>query len=387
MHKKLTKKRIRKIAVLSGKRGGFGALITLMQAIDADPGLKLELIVTDMHLSPLFGNTVIEVEKWFKKPHRVDLKQVNDSASARSNALGRCVIEMTKVLSKIKPDILVTIGDRGEVLSSCIAAMELNIPIAHILGGDVVGNRDGNRIHSITKLANLHFPSSKDSYKRILRLGEEPWQIFSYGSTYIDLVVEKKFTPNIEVRKKYGLDSDEEYIICIQHPMTLQEDRSYAEMNALLMALKKIKTKTIIVYPCSDQGYKGILRSIDKHCNTKQFSVHKNIEAVDFWGLMDGASLFIGNSSSGLMETPYFNLPSVTIGHRQDGRVRDNNVIISDPTTSAIIKAVNKARSLQFRKKIKNNYVFGKGNAGVKIAKILKTISLDEKLLMKKITF
>ncbi len=381
------KKKKRKIAVVTGKRGGFGALMTLMRAINEDSQMELSLIVTDMHLSSFFGDTAREVEKEFVVSAKVDLRQCGDGGLERSIALGRCVSEMASTLSKIKPDIVVLLGDRGEVLSTAIAAMELNIPIAHILGGDVAGNRDGNRIHAITKLANIHFPSSKDSYKRILKLGEDPRRVFSFGSTYIDLILKKEFTDNKEVRKKYKIAQDEEYFICIQHPMTFQEDRSYKEMKMLLKVLEKQKTKTFIIYPCSDQGYEGTVKAINEFSDVPHFSIHKNIEALDFWGLMSDASLFIGNSSSGLMETPYFNLPAVNIGSRQNGRIRDMNVLDASPTPSSILKAIKKVTNSRFKKNIKNNFVFGKGDAGCKIARVLKNIKVDDGLLMKKITY
>ena len=381
------KKRPRKIAILTGKRGGFGALIGVMKLIAKDPALKFDLIVTDMHLSPKFGSTVQEVEKWFKVSSRIDLEQSNDSARERAKALGRAVIKMVEVLTKLKPDILLTLGDRGEVLSAAIAALELNIPIAHILGGDVAGNRDGNRIHAITKLAHLHFPSSQDSYQRILKLGEEPWRVHNVGASYIDYIVAKKYTPNKAVRKKYHLGPREDYFICIQHPMTMQEGRSYDEMYQLLSALKSYGTRTIIVYPCSDQGYQGTLAAINKFKNVPFFDVYKNIEALDFWGLQSGAKLFIGNSSSGLMETPYFKLPTVNIGNRQKGRIHDNNVIDASPKPTAILSAINRALSKSFRSKISNHHVFGNGQAGKKIVAVLKNVEINDKLLMKKITF
>ncbi len=378
----------RTIAVLTGKRGGFGAMITLVQALEADPAIMVEPIATDMHLSPFFGETVQEVERSFGPTHRVPTEQKDDTSEERAKTLARTMNGMIEVLSKIKPDMLVTLGDRGEVLAAANAALELNIPVAHILGGDMAGNRDGVRIHAITKLAHLHFPSNKDACRRILKLGEEKWRVFDFGSTYIDLVVQKKYTPNAEVRRKYDISPDEPYILCIQHPTTLAEADSYGEAKAVYQALKNTGMKTVIIWPCSDQGYSLVLKALDEFQDEPQFKVHKNIEAQDFWGLMEGASAMVGNSSSGLMETPYFNLPSVTVGHRQDGRARDTNVIVADdPTVAKIERAIKKALSPAFRKKIKNHYVFGKGNAGPRIAKVLKTVPLGSKLLRKKITF
>ncbi|MEY4747488.1 MAG: hypothetical protein RLZZ416_537 [Candidatus Parcubacteria bacterium] len=378
----------RTIAVLTGKRGGFGAMITLVEALKKSRGVRVVPITTDMHLLPYFGNTVQEVEKWYGKTTRVPTLQKGDSNLERGSTLARTMQGLLTVLNKIQPDILVTLGDRGEVLAACNAALELNIPVAHILGGDVAGNRDGVRIHAITKLAHLHFPSSHDAYERILKLGEEKWRVFDFGSTYIDLVVKKQYTPERIVRKTYGIKPDEPYILCIQHPTTLNEKNSYAEAKAVYAALKCKGRRTLIVWPCSDQGYSLVLKALDEFKSVPQFSIHKNIEVQDFWGLMAGASAMVGNSSSGLMETPYFNLPSVTVGHRQDGRVRDTNVItVLDAKPENILAAINRATSKSFKKNLKNHHVFGRGSAGKKIAKVLSTIALGDKLLRKIITF
>lgn len=378
----------RTIAVLTGKRGGFGAMLTLMRKIEEDPNLNLELIVTDMHLSPMFGMTVNEITKSFPKMHRVDLKQEGDSGEARSEALGRAVIGFTKTLSSIKPDLFVVLGDRGEVLAAATAALELNIPIAHILGGDVAGNRDGIRIHAITKLAHLHFPANQDAYERILALGEESWRVSNFGSTYIDLPVRGEYTKNADARASHGIEPEEPYILCIQHPMTLDESRSYTEAKAVYGALAEKGLKTIVVWPCSDQGYEGVLKALAEFEDASNFRIFKNIEAPDFWGLMEGASLMIGNSSSGLMETPYFNLPSITVGKRQEGRERDTNVItVIDPTRENLLDAIDRALSPDFHGSLQNHYLFGKGNAGARIADVLRMVELGDKLLRKQITF
>ena len=378
---------MRKIAVFSGKRGGFGALMHLMKLIENDSETSLNLIVTDMHLSKFFGYTANEVKKFFKISAKIQLNQKNDTGLSRGIALGDCVTQTTKVLNKLKPDILVLLGDRGEVLSAAIAAMELNIPIAHILGGDLAGNRDGNRIHAISKLAHIHFPSSIDSFKRIINLGEEKWRVHNYGATYIDHIVKKKYTSNVQVRENLKIKKDEKYITCIQHPTTLNEDQSFIESNILFNVLKKTNFKIFLIYPCSDQGYLGVIKAINKFSLHKNFNIYQNIEALDIWGLMEGASLFIGNSSSGLMETPYFNLPAINLGMRQNGRVRDMNVINSKYEEAEIKIAIQKALSDSFNKKLKNNYIFGKGNASEKIFNIIKNIQIDKKLIMKKMTY
>ncbi len=377
---------MRKIAILTGKRGGFGALLGIMQLLDTHPDMSFELIATDMHLSKQFGETIKEVEGWFSVAHKLDMEQAGDTGPDRARALGRLQTKMVDVLEKSKPDILLLLGDRGEVLSAAIAAMELSIPVAHILGGDVAGNRDGNRIHAITKLAHIHFPSSQESADRIVKLGEEPWRVHNAGATYVDFIVQKKFTPNDVVRAKYNL-GDAPYQILLQHPMTLQESNSYDEAKAVLEAAKRTGLQTIVVYPCSDQGYQGVLKAIDEYRDTPGFQIHKNIEAVDFWGLQSGAELFLGNSSSGLMETPYFDLPAVNVGKRQTGRLRDVNVIDAEPETDKILAAIGRARSSAFRARIVNHFLFGDGHASEKIVRILGEIQIDDRLLSKRMSY
>lgn len=377
---------MRKVAILTGKRGGFGAMLGIMQLLDRDPEMTFELIVTDMHLSKQFGETVHEVEKWFSVAHKLDLAQQGDSGPERAHALTRCMGQMVNVLTSSRPDILLLLGDRGEVLSAAIAAFELNIPVAHILGGDVAGNRDGNRIHAITKLAHLHFPSSQNAHDRILNLGEEPWRVHNFGATYVDFIVQKKYTPHAAVREKYRL-GDQPYLLLLQHPMTLQEEGSYQEAKAVLEAAKQTGLQTIVIYPCSDQGYAGTLNAIDEYANTPTFQIHKNIEALDFWGLQERAECLLGNSSSGLMEAPYFNLPTVNVGQRQRGRLRDENVVDVEPDTQKILLAIERARSSDFRKRLINHHLFGDGHASERIVDVLKTVPLDNRLLEKRIAY
>lgn len=378
----------RVIAVLTGKRGGFGAMITLVQALKRDTRVRVVPITTDMHLLPLFGETVKEVESWYGKTKRVPTHQKNDSNLERASTLARTMSGIADVLAEVRPDVLVTLGDRGEVLAAANAALELNIPVAHILGGDVAGNRDGVRIHAISKLAHLHFPSSRDSYERLLKLGEEKWRLFDFGSTYIDLIVERKYTKNDVARKKYAIGRREPYAICIQHPTTLKESDSYKEARAVFEALKRWGGRAVVVWPCSDQGYGLVLKALKEYEHAPKLSIHKNIEVQDFWGLMEGASFMVGNSSSGLMETPYFGIPSVTVGHRQDGRIRDTNVVeVREQTPEKILRGINRALSPAFKGNLKNHFVFGKGKAGVRIAEVLATIPLGETLRRKKITF
>lgn len=384
------KNKRRKICVFSGKRGGFGSLIRTMDLIKKDPDLELQLVVTDMHLSDKFGKTLCEVEKIFKADAKIDMAQNSGSSVHRSEAIGVCLEKTSRALYKLRPDILLVIGDRGEVLAAMIAANNLHIPVAHIQGGDISGNLDEIFRHAMTKLSHIHFPSTEESARRIEKMGEEKWRIHVVGDTHLDLITNKQYTDNAEVKKKFGLGEDEKYLIIVQHSVNTEPEKSYGQMKYTLKAVEKTNLKTIVIYPCSDQGYEGIIKAINKHKKNKNFKIYKNIEAPDFLGLMEGAEVLIGNSSSGIIEAPMFKLPVVNIGDRQKGRLRDFNVIdIEGGNEKEIFNAIRHAMfNKEFRESLKNcGKIYGKGKAGEKIMKVLKNIKIDEKLLKKRMVY
>jgi UDP-N-acetylglucosamine 2-epimerase (non-hydrolysing)/GDP/UDP-N,N'-diacetylbacillosamine 2-epimerase (hydrolysing) len=282
-----------------------------------------------------------------------------------------------EVLSSVKPDIFLVLGDRGEVLAAVVAALHLGIPVAHIQGGDISGNVDELMRHAITKLSHLHFPATVDSAERISKMGEDPKRIHVVGDPHIDFIVQRRFTSGAIVREKYGLGTDR-FLIVLLHPETddIAGNRSLAD--AVLGAAAASGLRTLVTYPCSDPGYQGVLDSIAKFESLPSFAVFKNIEAVDFWGLLSEAAALLGNSSSGLIEAPYFCLPVVNVGRRQTGRVRCTNVIDSDSTPEALRVALGKALQPEFRMKLqeRRDYPFGDGYAGEKIIRLLKTVDL-----------
>lgn len=379
----------RKVAVISGKRGGFGAMLPLMKAIDSREDMELILIVTDQHLYKEFGETVKEVEKWFRVGYKLYLDQKDDEPVSRAIAIGRCVEKMAETFEECKPDILVVLGDRGEVLAGVVSAINMKIPVAHIQGGDISGCVDEFVRHAITKMSHLHFPSTETSAMRIRRMGEEEWRIHVVGDCHLDEIAMGNFTPPEEIAKKFKLNLDEPIIIALQHPVTTEPERSYEHMKALCNALKKLKLQTVAVYPCSDHGYKGIIQAIEELREESWVRIYKNIDCHDFWGLENVASVFVGNSSAGLIETPFFRLPSVTIGKRQEGRERAENCIYSEPETESIYEAIKYCLYDEtFKQIVKNcSQPFGDGTAWKKILEVLSTVEIDSKLFEKKMTY
>lgn len=382
----------RKICVFSGKRGGFGAYVSLMRLIESDPDLQLQILLGDMHASKEFGNTADEVRKSFSNAI-IEIVEMGtgrqDSPLSRAENLGVCLTKSARAIFKLNPDIVMVHGDRGEHLMVAFAAVNLGKAVTHTQGGEVSGNIDDIQRHAITKLAHLHFPETELAAKRIVGLGEEKWRIHRVGSVYIDRIVKKMYVPNNEARSKYGLKPDEDYFIVIFHPDTFESRESnYQTMKNLLSILEKTGSRSIVVYPCSDPGYQEIIKAINEAKNNPAFLIFKNIENLDFLGLMAGARAIAGNSSSALKEAPYFKLAALDIGRRQEGREKEGNVHTVGNSIKDIEKGLN---FILYNRKFKSGlkrcgHILGDGRASEKILKIIKTIDLNDKLLRKHIT-
>src|ERR1700689_768677 len=210
----------RKIMVLTGKRGGFGAMKPMLRLLRDDPAFELQLVVTDQHVSERFGRTVQEIETEFPVAAAVDMDQKDDKPESRARALGICLQGMADTLARLKPDLCVPYGDRGEVLAAATAATALNIPIAHIQGGDISGSQDEIIRHAVTKLSHLHFPSTEESAERIRRMGEEDWRIHVVGDNHIDLIAAGEYAQPAEVMRELGLDLTHPVIVVLQHSET-----------------------------------------------------------------------------------------------------------------------------------------------------------------------
>lgn len=382
-------KRKKHICLISGKRGGFGAMLPTMELINSSSEMKLSVIATDQHLYEKFGKTIDELKSKIQLTCSIDLEQAGDSNADRGEAVGVCLQKMSRILEKIKPDILLVIGDRGEVFASCIAAHNLRIAIAHVQGGDISGSLDEPVRHAITKLAHIHFPSTELSASRILKMGEEPWRIHTVGDTHIDQIFSSNPAPEDLVAKKYSITADKPTLLVLQHSDSTVANDSYIQMQETMNAVCTLGLRTIVVYPCSDQGFEGIMRSIENFRNFSHISIHKNIPAEEFIALQKLASCFVGNSSAGLIEAPYFGLPTVNVGDRQIGRERCANVIDVPYDHHLIKTAIDKSLyDKSFRACCsKIRAPFGDGQACRKIVDILENTSLGSKLLNKRMTY
>ncbi len=343
-----------------------------------------------MHLVEQFGKTINEVHKWSKNTYSIETSINSDSKVARAKSIGLGLVSFPQLLDQIKPDIVLVLGDRGEVLAMVIAAMELNIPIAHLFGGDVCqGGVDEPVRHAITKIANIHLTSNRESADRILKMGEEKWRVNHVGSPVLGLITKKRFSSPKKIQEKFGLNLKKPVLLLLQHSVTWQVEEVEMQISNTMKAIDHFAYQTIAIYPCSDPGYEAIIRTLTEYRDKPYFQLYKNIEFEDFWGLINVASAFIGNSSAGVMETPSFKTPFINIGIRQEGRLRADNVIDVTHDKKQIMEAIEFAL---FDKKFKervNKCVspYGDGKASDRIVSILRNVKINGSLIKKKMTY
>jgi UDP-N-acetylglucosamine 2-epimerase (non-hydrolysing)/GDP/UDP-N,N'-diacetylbacillosamine 2-epimerase (hydrolysing) len=296
---------------------------------------------------------------------------------------------MSEVLDRLKPDICVLYGDRGEVLSTAQAATAMGIPIAHIQGGDLSGSVDEQVRHAVTKLAQIHFPSIEASAERIRRMGEEAWRVHVVGDNHIDLLVAGQYVSRSEVASLLGLDAAKPIAVVLQHSETTAPDQAYEQMVETLIPVRNSGIQAVVVHPCSDVGYGGVIRAIEELAVGPQFHVRVNLDAPVFWGLLAMASVLVGNSSAGIIETPTFGLPAINVGRRQEGRLCAENVIHVPHDRMSIAGALGKAlHDSEFRRAAAGcQQLYGDGRAGERIVRILKDIELNDALMIKRMTY
>lgn len=381
---------MRKIAVVTGTRAEYGPLRLLMKAIEKNKELELIPLITGMHLLPEYGNTYKLVEKEFSKSIKIPMSLEGDTLKDMAFYLSSGIKNFATYFSKNPPDIVVVTADRSEQLAAALAALYLNIPIAHINGGDVSGGTiDESVRHAITKMAHIHLAYTKTTAERIRKMGEEKNRIYITGTLAVEAILKTKLKSRNEIFSAYNLDPQKTTFLVVQHPITILKDKGYSEMKELFLALNILKEQTILVYPNCDAGGKKFITLIEKHRNRKYLRIFKNLPHEDYLSFMKSVDVMIGNSSSGIVEAPTLKTPVINIGDRQQGRERSKNILDVKPTKDNIIKSVHYVLiNKEFQRRVKNCVnVFGEGNASKKIINILKNLEIDDKLLTKRITY
>ncbi|KEI06966.1 UDP-N-acetylglucosamine 2-epimerase (hydrolyzing) [Clostridium botulinum C] len=380
----------RKIAVITGTRADYGIYYSVLKAIENHKDLELHLIVCGMHLSPEFGMTINEIEKdGFKIDDKIDTILSSDSGEAMAKSIGITLMGLTQSLDRIKPDILLILGDRGEMMAGALAAIHMNIPVAHIHGGEVTGTVDESIRHSITKLSHIHFPANEDSRERIIKMGEEKKNVYVVGAPGIDYIKNTEYLSREEVLRRFNLKDDKIFILT-QHPVTTEKDMVVYQIEETLSAIAELGIQTIISYPNSDNGGREIIKVIEKYREKYDFlKVFKNLSQVEYLSLLNTADIMIGNSSSGIIEAPSFKLPVINIGTRQQGRLRACNIIDVSYNRKEILSAIDKVLyNEEFKKELKKcENPYGDGHSGERIADILSKVDINHQLIQKRITY
>lgn len=337
----------RHVLVVSGSRADYSLLYWPMRLLAADPAFRLSIAATGMHLSHAHGHTLDQFERdGFSVAARIPTL-VDDSDVEVARAIGRGVIGFVDVLQNLKPDLMLVLGDRFEILAAAEAAFVQHIPIAHLCGGDVTnGALDDGFRHAITKMASLHFVTTEDAARRVRQLGEMPSRVFNVGSSGIDFILRGERLGRAELERQLGHALPGRFLLVTFHPVTLDPVPSLDQVAALIGALADLPSDMgiIFTYANADAGGAGINDMIAAFAQKRpQTFAHPSLGPLRFHSLMALAAAVVGNSSSGLYEAPSFSVPTVNIGRRQDGRPRASSVIDCPPERTAIAAAINRA--------------------------------------------
>jgi UDP-hydrolysing UDP-N-acetyl-D-glucosamine 2-epimerase len=392
----------RKVAVFTGNRAEYGLQYPVLKGVHQHPELDCHLLVSGAHLEESFGRTLEEIRSdGFHIDSEVKINMGSDSKTSTANAIGSGVLSISSALQKFMPDIFVVSADRFEGFAALIASTQMNIPTAHIEGGDITegGALDDSVRHAMTKLAHLHFTTNQQSSNRILAMGEESWRVHTVGFPVIDLIAEKRYATLDEVVKKLSLDLTRPIILFTQHSVTTEFEDSFTQLKPSLDAIRELSSRgiqIIMTYPNNDAGGESIISSIKtlESESLPGIQVHRSLGRYTYHGVLalawkaDVKVACVGNSSSGIKETPAFGCPTVNIGSRQEGRLRGNNVLDTGYSCKEIVSAVERCfDNKDFREKCrKTNNPYYLGDAGKKIASVLSSVPLDQKLLRKLMT-
>ena len=387
----MNKKRI--IAVVITARPSYSRIKTALKAIQAHPDLDLKLIVAASALLDRYGSAVDYIEKdGFSVSNRVFMVLEGENPTAMAKTTGIGIIELSTVFDNLQPDVVVSIADRFETMSTAIAASYMNIPLAHIQGGEVTGNIDEKVRHAITKLSDLHLVASPKAEERVIRMGEKPETVFVTGCPSIDLAVDVKNSNSMpfDPYLKYGgvgksPDLSKGYIVVLQHPVTTEHHEAREQVNQTLSAVNQQDLPVLWFWPNVDAGADGTskgIRTFRETQNTDRMHFFKNMEGQDLLHLLSNSKCLVGNSSVGIRECSFLGIPVVNIGSRQSGRQRGDNVV---DVTSYEHQSILEAILLQTNNKVRvYNDIYGDGTAGQKIAETLAQFEFN---IAKKLTY
>jgi len=371
----------RKICVVTGTRAEYGLLYWLMKEIEEDDELDLQLIVTGMHLCEEFGNTYQEIEKEFTIDKKVDIGLHDDTSIGICKSMGLAQTRFAQSFDELQPDMIVILGDRFEMFAVASCAMILNLPIAHLHGGELTqGVYDDAIRHSITKMSHLHFTATQEYQKRVIQLGEDPKRVFNVGGLGIDNIKKMHLLSKEEFEESIDFKLNQKNLLVTFHPVTLEKDSSSVQFQELLNALYMLENTHIIFTKANaDTDGRIINKMIDTYVmeNKKNTVSFASLGQLRYLSSLQFVDAVVGNSSSGLLEAPSFKIVTINIGNRQQGRLKSRSVIDCDPNNKSILTAINSVYTKGTKTKLEEAInLYGCGGASVKIKEEIKSFNL-----------
>lgn len=344
---------MKKICVITGTRAEYGLLSKLMKRINDCPEMQLQIIATNMHLSPEFGLTYREIESdGFHIDKKVEMLLSSDTRNATTKSLGLGIIGFADAFEDLAPDMVVILGDRYEMLGAASAALLYGIPIAHISGGDVTeGAYDDAIRHSISKMSHLHFTSAEEYRQRVIQLGEQPDRVFNFGAIGLDNMRQIQFLDRQSLEQGIGFEIGDDCILVTYHPVTMERNSAETQFGALLEAIDRVGCRVIFTKPNSDSDGRIIIKMIDEYvaANGDKAACYTSLGYMRYLSALQFVKAAVGNSSSGILELPSFGIPTVNIGDRQKGRLRADSVIDCNTDVDSIEKAIRGALSQEWQ--------------------------------------
>jgi len=374
----------RRIGVITTSRADYGHLYWPLKELAAHPEVELGVFALGAHLAPEFGSTIREIEAdGFSIKARIECLLSSDTDTGMAKTIGVAILGLADALTAWRPDLLLLIADRYEMLAPASVALALRIPIAHIEGGEVSqGAIDDAVRNALTKLAHIHFTSTENARRRVIAMGEEPRRVHHAGAPSLDHLGRSNLLDRSALESRLGIVLTPPTLLAAWHPVTILRETN-AEADALFDALSQAPGQLVFVYPNSDAGSHALIERAKALAVARpQTHIFVNLDAVTYWSLLGQVNAMIGNSSSGIMEAASFALPAVNVGMRQQGRERARNVIDAPAETAAIVAAVAKALSPEFRNSLRGmENPYGDGTAAQTIARVLTNVPLDGLLI------
>jgi UDP-hydrolysing UDP-N-acetyl-D-glucosamine 2-epimerase len=374
----------RRIGVVTTSRADYSHLYWPLRELAYHPAVELGIFALGPHLSPEFGSTIREIERdGFPIRARIECLLSSDTDTAMAKTIGLAILGLADALTAWRPDLLLLIADRYEMLAPASVALALRIPVAHIEGGEVSqGAIDDQVRNALTKLAHIHFTSTETARRRVIAMGEEPWRVHRAGAPSLDHLRRSTLLDRPALEARLGLTLSSPTLVAAWHPVTILRDTN-AEADAFFAALAQAPGQLVFVYPNADAGSHALIeRTRALAAERDHVHIFVNLDAVTYWSLLGCTDALIGNSSTGIMEAASLALPAVNVGMRQRGRERAPNVVDVPAETRAVLAAIEMVLTTEFRKSLAGmENPYGDGTAAVTIARILTTAPLDRLLI------